>query len=91
MLCEFCKKPVDENAPYTYREVKSWVTGPKLDGPVLRRQTGKLAHGECIKKQILGQAPDQEPIVPEVDFSDPPTWTQGFTANPGDITASVSD
>lgn len=45
-----------------YREVRSWVTGPKLQGPVLREQTGRIAHASCIRKLIDGEAPDQQPI-----------------------------
>lgn len=45
-----------------YHEVVSWVTGPKLDGPVLRERTGRIAHPECIDKIRNGQAPDQEPL-----------------------------
>lgn len=46
----------------TYREVTSWVTGPKLQHPVLREQTGRRAHKKCIEKLINGQAPDQTSI-----------------------------
>lgn len=57
--CSFCHKPADEDDPATYREVTSWVNGPKLDGPVLREQTGLIAHERCIKNVINGQAADQ--------------------------------
>lgn len=45
-----------------YVEVKSWVTGPKLQSPVLRERTGQLAHKDCIIKMLDGEAPDQQPI-----------------------------
>jgi hypothetical protein len=51
----------DEN---NYVEVGSWVNGPKLDGPKLRVQTGRVAHKSCIDATIAGQAVDQ----PELDF-----------------------
>lgn len=46
----------------THVNVESWVSGPKLQSPVLRRQTGKRAHSSCIRKVVDGEAPDQEPI-----------------------------
>lgn len=42
-----------------YHEVSSWVNGPKLDSPKLRRQTGFVAHKECVDNLVAGQAPDQ--------------------------------
>jgi len=57
--CAFCPEPLDADDTTIYHEVKSWVTGPKLDGPVLREQTGQLAHKSCIQALIAGQAPDQ--------------------------------
>jgi len=45
-----------------YREVTSWVHGPKLQGPVLRTQTGRLAHRACVQKLIDGEAVDQEKL-----------------------------
>lgn len=63
MDCTFCPDPVDETGEDVYREARSWVTGPKLDHPVLREQTGRVAHGDCIRKLIQGQAPDQEPMI----------------------------
>lgn len=50
----------DPNA--IYRQVSSWVTGPKLQSPVLRSQTGAVAHRSCIEKVINGQSPDQQSI-----------------------------
>ncbi len=89
MLCEFCKKPVDLDNTDNYREVVSWVTGKKLDGPVLRRQTGLIAHHECIKKQILGQAPDQEQLLSEDEF---PEDQLTLSLSPGDIlNSSLTD
>lgn len=51
-----------DDSEAVYREVTSWVHGPKLQGPVLRHQTGRLAHKVCIEKQIEGQAVDQETL-----------------------------
>lgn len=64
--CKFCFKSftVEEidNPELTYREVASWVTGPKSDSPVLRERTGRMAHKECVEKVVNGVAPDQEPL-----------------------------
>jgi hypothetical protein len=66
LICALCTGELSEterdNPDLTYTHVESWVTGPKLQGPVLRRQTGKKAHACCIRKVIDGEAPDQEPI-----------------------------
>lgn len=64
-VCRFCDKRLEVDDPTIYREVKSWVTGPKLDSPVLREQTGGLACRACIKKLVAGQAVDQEPLIPD--------------------------
>ncbi len=58
--CAFCFNKVDQDDEENYREVVSWVNGPKLDGPKLRRQTGSMAHKVCVDKLVQGQAPDQE-------------------------------
>lgn len=60
--CFFCDEHVDPDNPENFRQVTSWVSGPKLDGPVLRQQTGAVAHKECIDKRLLGQAPDQQAL-----------------------------
>ena len=60
LLCEMgCGKVVHDDDKDVYRQVTSWVHGPKLDGPVLREQTGAVAHGECVRRVMAGQAPDQ--------------------------------
>jgi hypothetical protein len=65
-LCHFCLKaftPEESDDPdATYRQVESWVTGAKSQSPVLREQTGRRAHKECIDKLIDGQAVDQDRI-----------------------------
>jgi hypothetical protein len=61
--CAFCSNRLDLDDPDNYREVISWVHGPKLDGPVLREQTGRMAHKDCIDKLRQGQAPDQEKLL----------------------------
>ena len=64
--CPFCSNPVGREDPDGfYREVTSWVTGPKLQSPVLRTQTGRVAHDHCIQKQIDGQAADQPDLFGE--------------------------
>lgn len=63
--CAFCPEPLDADDVTVYHEVKSWVTGPKLDGPVLREQTGVLAHKSCIENLMHGQAPDQPVLFDE--------------------------
>ena len=69
--CAMCSEEVTpeqvDDPMATYREVVSWVTGPKLQNPVLREQTGRIAHAECVKKMIEGQAPDQKPL-PGLDW-----------------------
>lgn len=64
--CWFCHKPVDKDNEETYREVTSWVNGPKLDGPKLRTHTGALAHKSCIDNLVAGQAPDQEGLFDDL-------------------------
>lgn len=69
--CAFCHHPIAavelDNPEAVYREVTSWVYGLKLQSPVLREQTGRLAHKTCIVKVLEGQAPDQDPI-PGLEF-----------------------
>ncbi len=69
--CIFCGEQLTaeelDNPDSIYREVTSWVTGPKLQNPVLRTQTGYIAHAACIHKLQDGEAPDQEP-VPGIEF-----------------------
>lgn len=60
--CCFCNRSVEADDPDTFREVISWVSGPKLDSPVLRTQTGQLACRPCIEMMKEGQAPDQETL-----------------------------
>lgn len=64
--CPMCWKEFDlnelDNPELIYREVVSWVTGPKLQSPVLRGQTGRIAHKTCIDKLLEGQSPDQEAL-----------------------------
>lgn len=65
-LCYYCIKPFtseeNDDPDATYRQVESWVTGPKAQSPVLREQTGRRAHKACIDKLIDGQAVDQDRI-----------------------------
>lgn len=58
-ICAFCFDPVNTEDEENYREVSSWVNGPKLDGPKLREQTGRVAHKLCVEHLVAGQAPDQ--------------------------------
>ena len=64
--CTMCCRaftPEEKDDPNgLYHEVVSWVTGPKLQSPVLRRQTMRLAHVTCVEKVLNGQSPDQETI-----------------------------
>lgn len=62
MKCHFCKEYVDPEDDETYREVTSWVHGPKRDGGILREQTGRMAHAECVHKIRVGVAPETEPL-----------------------------
>lgn len=65
--CAFCPVVVDEENSENYREVSSWVNGPKLDGPKLRDQTGRVAHKHCVENITLGQAPDQPELFDTED------------------------
>jgi hypothetical protein len=58
---EFTAEELDD-PDAIYREVAAWVHGPKLQSPVLRIQTGRIAHKRCIEKLLEGQAPDQQSI-----------------------------
>jgi len=64
--CSFCHEgfTVEEldDPNLTYIEVASWVTGPKLQSPVMREQTGRRAHKSCIDKALDGEAADQQPL-----------------------------
>lgn len=64
--CSICGSPVSleelDDPDAIYRQVTSWVHGPKLQSPVLREQTGVIAHAHCIHKLLDGQAPDQSSI-----------------------------
>lgn len=64
--CFFCFKEISseelDDPDLTYREVRSWVTGHKSQSPVLREQTGNIAHLECVQKLVNGIAVDMEPI-----------------------------
>lgn len=62
-VCAVCGEPLVLDDPDNYREVKSWVHGPKLQSPVLRQQTGQQAHKDCIEKMVAGQSPDQEKLI----------------------------
>jgi len=64
--CAFCHGDITadelDNPDLIYREVASWVTGPKLQSPVLREQTGRVAHVKCVHKVLEGVAPDQDDL-----------------------------
>lgn len=65
-VCPMCFEDITsaqkDDPDAIYHEVVSWVTGPKLQSPVLRGHTGRLAHTSCIKKTLDGQSPDQQSI-----------------------------
>lgn len=63
--CWFCLEMVTLDDPDTYRQVTSWVNGPKLDGPVMREQSGLVAHKKCVDNLVNGQAPDQPGLFDE--------------------------
>lgn len=62
--CAFCELPCSPDHSDTFHEVTSWVHGPKLDGPKLREQTGRIAHKYCVELAVSGQAADQ----PKMEF-----------------------
>jgi hypothetical protein len=66
-FCRFCLNGLNPDDVDTYHEVKSWVSGPKLDGPKLREQTGNYAHKSCIDLLVAGQAPDQDRLFDTVE------------------------
>lgn len=65
-ICSMCREKFfsgeKDDPDAIYVEVSSWVTGPKLQSPVLRSHTGRYAHSRCVQKVLDGEAPDQEPI-----------------------------
>lgn len=65
-LCTLCFQELTpeelDDPTLVYRQVMSWVTGPKQDSPVLREKTGNIAHKTCIHKLVNGQSPDQQSI-----------------------------
>jgi hypothetical protein len=73
--CPHCGKEVntDEDPDSFYTEVVSWVTGPKLDHPIMREQTGRFAHKKCVENLQHGQAPDQPELF---------TWDDESTNTP---------
>lgn len=97
--CPFCHGAVNPDAEENYREVSSWVSGPKLDGPKLREQTGRVAHKHCVENLASGQAPDQPELFAELQGDPEATPMSGeaaicwpkagepiLTDNPGRIT-----
>lgn len=81
--CYFCGQQVAIDSEETYREVRSWVNGPKLDGPKLREQTGNMAHKHCVDNLVAGQAVDQDTLLDEnvpkgALHKEAPDWMKGF-------------
>ena len=66
MICTFCPEVVDTDDDANYVEVTSWVNGPKLDGPKLRTQSGRVAHQRCIDNLVRGQSVDQPDLFEDV-------------------------
>lgn len=65
MVCAFCPQWVHKSQPHR-REVRCWVTPPPhSDSPVLRVYTTRLAHEECIQRQLAGIPADQEELFRE--------------------------
>lgn len=60
VACPFCEEGVNVDADDVYREVASWVHGPKQDGATMREPTGRYAHARCIELLKAGQSPDNE-------------------------------
>lgn len=60
-FCNFCFNNIDPDDEDTFKQVTSWVSGPKLDGPKMREQTGRLAHKSCIDLLSKGQDPLEQP------------------------------
>jgi len=66
--CSFdCGQLVDTDNEDNYVEVTSWVNGPKLDGPKLRQQTGRVAHKDCVERVVHGQSVGQPDLFEEVE------------------------
>lgn len=53
----------DEQFESAYREMTSWVHGPKSDGSTFRNYTGRMAHKECIEKAAAGIPGDQQMLL----------------------------
>jgi hypothetical protein len=63
LYCPLCQGPIDLLQRTLWKEVKGFVGGPKSDSMVLRTDTGRMAHDDCIEKAKHGQAPDQETLL----------------------------
>jgi hypothetical protein len=62
-LCPFDEVYItDEQFDEAYREMTSWVHGPKRDGSTFRNYTGRMAHKECVERAAAGIAPDQKSL-----------------------------
>lgn len=56
--CPFCSTAISRDGT-EFKEIRVWVSGPKSDGAVLREETGRYAHKECVDKVRQGQSPNQ--------------------------------
>lgn len=86
-MCQFGDHFVDPNDPETFHQIEAWVSGPKKDGGVLRRQTGRVACKDCINAFRAGHAPgegDLFTLIPKevgVNMTTPAYalgWKHGF-------------
>jgi hypothetical protein len=83
MICPFCGNLIEDvGNTDNYVEVRSWVNGPKLDGPKLREQTGRVAHKHCVENLAHGQAVDQPEIFDDVAPPNPGVYSKKSERQP---------
>ena len=69
--CPLCKRAVDPHDPDTWKEITSWVGGPKKDSPKLRKDTGRYAHSHCVIGVQEGHAPEQAGLFDDPELIQP--------------------
>jgi hypothetical protein len=64
--CVFCGRPVAPRAEDTYREQQGWSVNRSAGGAnqlSLRRETGRYAHGACIRLAVRGVDPRDQGVM----------------------------
>jgi hypothetical protein len=63
--CFFCGNPVNPFDLGTWKQISSWVKGPKANGACLSENTDLYAHDPCVRKAKSGQPPEQGTLFEE--------------------------